>query len=130
MRSRQAVGLRAKPAASPSTHAACVRTSLLPPQWYLFAFPPWYLFDFAAAWAHLLPARQPPTHHSRSPAAEAIFLHQLKEQKLLDKFQADSAGTGGWHVGGNADVRMREAAFDIAKKLTGKRKFILHTAHA
>jgi len=25
---------------------------------------------------------------------------------------------------------MREAAFDIAKKLTGKRKFILHTAHA
>tara|TARA_R100001377_G_scaffold1492_1_gene1188 strand:+ start:261 stop:656 length:396 start_codon:yes stop_codon:yes gene_type:complete len=34
------------------------------------------------------------------------------------------------HWGGSGESSMREAAFDIAKKLTGKRKFILHTAHA
>jgi hypothetical protein len=28
------------------------------------------------------------------------------------------------------DTKQREAALSIAKKLTGKRKFILHTAHA
>lgn len=46
----------------------------------------------------------------RSPAAEAIFLSQLEENQLLDEFQVDSAGTGGWHVGRKADSRMREAA--------------------
>ncbi len=46
----------------------------------------------------------------RSPAAEAIFLHNLEEKNLLDLFVVDSAGTGGWHVGRKADSRMREAA--------------------
>ena len=46
----------------------------------------------------------------RSPAAEAIFLHKLSEKQLLDKFQVDSAGTGGWHIGRQADSRMRQAA--------------------
>ena len=46
----------------------------------------------------------------RSPAAEAIFLFKLKEKHLLDKFQVDSAGTGGWHAGSFADSRMRKSA--------------------
>ncbi len=46
----------------------------------------------------------------RSPAAEAILLHKLSEEKLLDQFLVDSAGTGGWHVGKKADSRMRNAA--------------------
>ena len=46
----------------------------------------------------------------RSPAAEAIFLFKLREKQLLDQFQVDSAGTGGWHVGRLADSRMRKAA--------------------
>ena len=46
----------------------------------------------------------------RSPAAEAIFLFKLREKKLLDKFEVDSAGTGGWHIGKMADSRMIEAA--------------------
>lgn len=35
----------------------------------------------------------------RSPMAEAVFRHKVKEQGLEDKIQVDSAGTGSWHVG-------------------------------
>ena len=46
----------------------------------------------------------------RSPAAEGVFLHLLKEQGLSNHFVVDSAGTGSWHVGNKADPRMRAAA--------------------
>ncbi len=46
----------------------------------------------------------------RSPAAEAIFLHQINTLGLSEKYFVDSAGTGGWHVGKKADSRMRSAA--------------------
>ena len=46
----------------------------------------------------------------RSPAAEGVFLHQLKSQDMEKHFVVDSAGTGGWHVGRPADSRMRSAA--------------------
>ncbi len=35
----------------------------------------------------------------RSPMAEAIFRHQVKEAGLADKIKIDSAGTGHWHIG-------------------------------
>ena len=46
----------------------------------------------------------------RSPAAEGVFLHLLKQRGLIDQFVVDSAGTGGWHVGNPADRRMKAAA--------------------
>jgi len=46
----------------------------------------------------------------RSPAAEAIFIKMIKDQGVGDKFIVDSAGTGSWHVGKEADSRMRFAA--------------------
>ena len=46
----------------------------------------------------------------RSPAAEAIFLNLISEKSVFDKFIVDSAGTGSWHVGKQADARMRLAA--------------------
>ena len=46
----------------------------------------------------------------RSPAAEAIFIGLLKKKGLKDGFIVDSAGTGSWHVGKKADLRMRIAA--------------------
>ena len=46
----------------------------------------------------------------RSPAAEGVFLHLLKQRGLSDQFVVDSAGTGGWHVGNSADRRMKAAA--------------------
>lgn len=44
----------------------------------------------------------------RSPAAEGVFRKRAAEQGLT--IDADSAGTGGWHVGATPDPRMIEAA--------------------
>ena len=46
----------------------------------------------------------------RSPAAEAIFLDLIKKKGLNDCFIVDSAGTGSWHIGKKADIRMRIAS--------------------
>ena len=46
----------------------------------------------------------------RSPAAEAIFIDLIDKQGLTDCFKVDSAGTGSWHIGKKADLRMRIAA--------------------
>tara|TARA_Y100001968_G_C19011902_1_gene550997 strand:+ start:129 stop:608 length:480 start_codon:yes stop_codon:yes gene_type:complete len=46
----------------------------------------------------------------RSPAAEAVFLNQIRSRGIEQYFKVDSAGTGGWHVGNDADSRMRKAA--------------------
>ena len=46
----------------------------------------------------------------RSPAAEGVFLHLLREHGLEDCVVVDSAGTGSWHVGRPADQRMQAAA--------------------
>lgn len=35
----------------------------------------------------------------RSPMAEAVFMHKVHEAGLEAKIEADSAGTGSWHVG-------------------------------
>ncbi|OAS21648.1 low molecular weight protein-tyrosine-phosphatase [Paenibacillus oryzisoli] len=35
----------------------------------------------------------------RSPMAEAVFRHQVKEAALEDVIAIDSAGTGDWHIG-------------------------------
>lgn len=48
----------------------------------------------------------------RSPLAEGIFLHQAREQGLLDLLHVDSCGTGDWHVGSPADPR----SIDIARR--------------
>ncbi|MFK7922707.1 MAG: low molecular weight protein-tyrosine-phosphatase [Bacteroidia bacterium] len=46
----------------------------------------------------------------RSPMAEGLFLHYIKDAGLQDKIRVDSAGTGGWHVGERPDARMLETA--------------------
>ena len=38
----------------------------------------------------------------RSPMAEAVFTHMVNEAGLADQIEADSAGTGEWHVGSAA----------------------------
>lgn len=35
----------------------------------------------------------------RSPMAEAVLRHQLREEGLVEKVRVDSAGTGNWHAG-------------------------------
>ena len=42
----------------------------------------------------------------RSPAAEGIMNKILSDENLTHKYQCDSAGTTGYHVGESADARM------------------------
>ena len=46
----------------------------------------------------------------RSPTAEGVMRHLLREQGFEDEIEIDSAGTGGWHVGNPPDERATEAA--------------------
>jgi protein-tyrosine phosphatase len=46
----------------------------------------------------------------RSPTAEGVMRHIVREQGLEDAIEIDSAGTGGWHVGSPPDERATEAA--------------------
>lgn len=48
----------------------------------------------------------------RSPLAEALFNSLAAERGLDEKFAADSAGIGAWHVGEPPDERMRTLAAD------------------
>jgi protein-tyrosine phosphatase len=41
----------------------------------------------------------------RSPLAEAIFKHKIKERGWNDVFEADSCGTGNYHLGSQPDHR-------------------------
>ena len=46
----------------------------------------------------------------RSPTAEGVLRHKLREAGLGGRIEVDSAGTGDWHVGKAADIRTRQAA--------------------
>ncbi|MFZ3153153.1 low molecular weight protein-tyrosine-phosphatase [Pseudomonas sp.] len=46
----------------------------------------------------------------RSPTAEGVLRHKLREAGLEWRVEVDSAGTGDWHVGKPADSRTRQAA--------------------
>jgi protein-tyrosine phosphatase len=54
----------------------------------------------------------------RSPSAEAVFTGMVKSKGLAGKFEIDSAGTGGWHVGKPADKRMQKHAVKRGLNLT------------
>ena len=46
----------------------------------------------------------------RSPTAEGVLRHKLREAGLDEHIQVDSAGTGDWHVGKAPDERTCQAA--------------------
>ena len=46
----------------------------------------------------------------RSPTGEGVFKHFVDEQGLNGRFEIDSAGTIGHHVGASADARMASSA--------------------
>lgn len=46
----------------------------------------------------------------RSPTAEAVFRHLVKEAGLQERVVIDSAGTGDWHVGAPPDPRACKVA--------------------
>lgn len=46
----------------------------------------------------------------RSPTAEAVLRHYIRNHRLGDKVEVDSAGTHGYHVGEAPDARTQRAA--------------------
>lgn len=55
----------------------------------------------------------------RSPLAEGVFRHLVAERGLEDRFEIDSAGTGGWHVGHPPDERSVAVASEHGIALDG-----------
>lgn len=56
----------------------------------------------------------------RSPAAQGIFEHYVRENGMMDRIEADSAGTYSGHRGELPDRRMRTAALYRGFSLTHK----------
>ena len=56
----------------------------------------------------------------RSPSAENIMNHLIKDASLTDKISCDSAGTSGYHIGAAPDRRMNAAANKRGLTLQGK----------
>lgn len=46
----------------------------------------------------------------RSPTAEGVFLHLLKQKNAENRFEIDSAGTHAYHVGNGPDERAQATA--------------------
>lgn len=57
----------------------------------------------------------------RSPTAEGVFAAKLAEHGIEDTIEADSCGTGGWHVGEAPDRRATAAAARRGYDLSGLR---------
>jgi protein-tyrosine phosphatase len=60
----------------------------------------------------------------RSPLAEAVFRHQVRERGLEARFQVDSAGTSGYHDGDPPDRRSAETARRRGVELTGRSRMV------
>jgi protein-tyrosine phosphatase len=56
----------------------------------------------------------------RSPTAEGVMRHLLREEGLEDAIEVDSAGTGDWHVGNTPDDRSTLVARRRGIALTGR----------
>ena len=54
----------------------------------------------------------------RSPAAQGVMQAMVDERGLTDRFEIDSAGFGGWHIGDLPDKRMRVHARPRGYELT------------
>jgi protein-tyrosine phosphatase len=56
----------------------------------------------------------------RSPTAEAVMRHLVREAGLAGKIEVDSAGTGAWHLGEERDRRSRAVASRRGMPITGE----------
>ena len=61
----------------------------------------------------------------RSPTAEAVMRHLVRQAGLDDRIEIESAGTGDWHVGETRDRRSREVGERRGIPLAGRaRQFV------
>ena len=57
----------------------------------------------------------------RSPTAEGILRHKLREAGLAGQVEVASAGTGEWHIGNPPDQRSQRAALARGYDLSDQR---------
>ncbi|AZC29790.1 Low molecular weight protein tyrosine phosphatase [Pseudomonas chlororaphis subsp. piscium] len=57
----------------------------------------------------------------RSPTAEGVLRHKLREAGLADQVEVASAGTGEWHIGKAPDKRSQRAALLRGYDLSAQR---------
>lgn len=57
----------------------------------------------------------------RSPLAEGVFRHLTEQGDRASSYLADSAGTGGWHIGNPPDHRSVKVALSHGIDLSGLR---------
>lgn len=57
----------------------------------------------------------------RSPSAEGVFRHIVRNAGLEDRIHIDSCGTGDWHVGNAPDDRARQKALQRGIDISGLR---------
>ena len=57
----------------------------------------------------------------RSPTAEGVFRHLIKQENMEDKISIDSAGTHAYHVGNPPDARAQSAALKRNIDLSSQR---------
>ncbi len=62
----------------------------------------------------------------RSPTAEAVFREMVDSAHLSDQIDVDSAGTGSYHIGEQADARARAAGQRRGYKLVGRARQFSH----
>ncbi|KAF2881891.1 hypothetical protein ILUMI_24272, partial [Ignelater luminosus] len=60
----------------------------------------------------------------RSPIAEAVFTHIVKERGIRDKWEADSAAIEGWQVGSRPNHRARETLKHHSIQYSGRARQI------
>lgn len=60
----------------------------------------------------------------RSPLAEAVFRHQVRQAGLHDRFEIDSAGTSGYHRGSPPDRRSADTARRRGIEITGRSRSV------
>ncbi|MDB4949099.1 MAG: protein tyrosine phosphatase [Gemmatimonadetes bacterium] len=61
----------------------------------------------------------------RSPLAEAVFRHMVRQRGLEDRFVIDSAGTSGWHTGAAPDERSTATARRRGIELAGRSRKLM-----
>jgi len=57
----------------------------------------------------------------RSPTAEGVFRHVVKQRNLLDKIEIDSAGTHAYHIGESPESRSQSTALSRGINLSAQR---------
>ena len=62
----------------------------------------------------------------RSPLAESVFRHLVRERGVEDRFEIDSAGTSGYHEGDPPDARSVATARARGVLVTGASRPLSH----